>query len=138
MDESKISVTTNIFLEKIETNLLELVNVLFNNEPAKPNSIQLSVDGIEHLNKEDFCQIEKEIVFFIALNGAKILYGNEIQINNISKTMLDNINNYMHVIGYHILSEIIENEIEYTYKISYEHYIDNNEIIQKKMNANII
>lgn len=138
MEESKILVTENIFCEEIETNLLELVNKIFADEPTKPNSMQLLVDDIEQLNKNDFCEIEKEIVFFVALHGIKKLYGDSIQISNITREMLDNLNNYMHVIGYHILFEIIENDIEYKYKISFEHYLNNNEMIQKKMNVNII
>jgi len=106
-----------------DINLYQLINVLFSNSIKPPNSIIVDIEKIgKELNITTF-----QTLMTILINGAKILFGENITPDNISETQYDTLKQYIQSIGFELHHEYKydENGIPIMVNVYFLPYIGN-------------
>lgn len=86
-------------------NINDFTNFLFSSYPKPPCSYNLNIDSDNKF----------PVLFDILVNGAKKLYGDDIQPKNITEKQFDRLNEYIESIGYTIKYNYTFNENEITH-----------------------
>jgi hypothetical protein len=87
-------------------NLYQLINIIFTNPPKPANSIIIDIKKIA----SDQNLTVFQSLMTILLNGAKILFGENISAENISESQHDTLQKYIKSIGYELHHEYKYNE----------------------------
>lgn len=82
-------------------NLYQLINLVFTNSPKPPNSI---VIDIKRIATEQNLTVFQSLMT-ILLNGARILFGENISAENITKNQYNTLQKYIQSIGYDLHHE---------------------------------
>lgn len=82
-------------------NLYQLINLIFTNSPKPPNSILIDINKIStEQNLTPF-----QCLMTILINGARILFGENINPENISDTQYNTLQKYIKSIGFELHHE---------------------------------
>lgn len=95
--------------------LKEFIMGLFSNQPQPVNSFCLELEPqiLSATNEEDKNKIiayKNNLLMSIFINGARILFGNEVTPTNISDRQFTLLNTYMQSIGYNCKYEYVKNK----------------------------
>lgn len=104
-------------------NLYQLINIIFTNSPKSANSI---IININKLASDQNLTIFQSLMT-ILLNGAKILFGENISAENISESQYNILKKYIESIGYELHHEYKydENNIPIMVNVYFLPYIGN-------------
>ena len=104
-------------------NLYQLINIIFTNSPKPPNSIVININKLaSDVNLTVF-----QSLMTILLNGAKILFGENISAENISESQHNTLKKYIQSIGFELHHEYKydENGIPIMVNVYFLPYIGN-------------
>lgn len=82
-------------------NLYQLINLLFTNSPKPPNSIVIDINKLASDQKLTVFQS----LMTILINGARILFGENVSAENISDSQYNTLQNYIQSIGFDLHHE---------------------------------
>lgn len=108
-------------MEYDNDNLDEIAEQIFTKPYKKPNSIQLELEEItsDIAFKYGIESFISNILYIITLKGARILYGNDIDLLSLTEKQLDTIKMYVNSYGYNLLISDNKNEI---FRVKFEKY----------------
>lgn len=103
-------------------NLEEIAEKIYSKPYGEPNSIQLELEEVtsDIAFKYGIESFISNILYIITMNGVKILYGEDINILNLTEKQLDTIKMYVKSYGYKMVITNNPNEI---CKIKFERFI---------------
>ena len=84
-----MSFTIDNFIEKV-----------FRESPKEKNSISLEFDNYENANENNLNKVIFDELVYVLTNGIKIIYGSNINIENISDNDIKLINKYFNSFGF--------------------------------------
>lgn len=94
--------------------LRDLIIKLFTNPPQVKNSLRLELENYNTIDDEQEIQkmvaYKNNLLMTIFINGARILFGENVSPANISERQFNLLNTYMESIGYNCKYEYVKNE----------------------------
>ena len=114
----------------IETNIYDIAEQICSVPPQYPCMIQLIMDH-EIPDSDDLDDVEFDLLKAFVLACLQILFGknfNPIQMSELEK---DKINEYIHSIGYHMITNIEETEKSIKMTMSFQRYKDYEKTFKK-------
>lgn len=104
---------TEELFEKI--GVKDLILNLFTNAPRQKNSVPIGLEKTisyakNNEEKNQLIQLKENILMIIFVNGARILFGENVTPENITEKQYDVLNYYMESIGYTCKYNYIKNE----------------------------
>lgn len=102
-------------------NLSEIAEQIFSKPYKNPNSIQLELEEItsDIAFKYGIESFISNILYIITLKGAKILYGDNIDLLSLTETQLETIKMYVKSYGYKLVISNNKNEV---LRVKFEKY----------------
>ena len=85
-----------------EQDAFQTLEIIFKEDPKPPNTFNLRLDDS---NPENVTIKIEDILINVFFNGMKSLYGEATNLRNITQEQYENLNKYIHSLGYNTIFE---------------------------------